>query len=100
MKKKAFVIIGITLIALLQSMTWEREYTYRAGEADSKITSRAIALEQVKALLLEEIGVYVHSEIKESLSEQNGVLKELSTEQIEIVSAGITETKILDEKWN
>lgn len=34
---------------------FEREYTYEASEADSKLSCRVIALEQVKRLLLEEL---------------------------------------------
>lgn len=39
--------------------TFIREYAYDAGEMDSNISCRAIALEQVKRLLLEELGTYV-----------------------------------------
>jgi hypothetical protein len=62
---KRFGGIGIFTVLFLSGLsvsvyakTFEREYTYRASEADSKITSRAIALNQVKTALLEEIGVY------------------------------------------
>ena len=40
---------------------FEREYTYQATKIDSKESSRAIALEQVKKLLLDELGIYVES---------------------------------------
>jgi tetratricopeptide (TPR) repeat protein len=100
MKKLAIISIFIMGTILLTAKTWLREYTYRAGEADSKLTSRAIALEQVKMLLLEEIGVYVHSELMSSTEEINGNIKELSSEKIKVVSAGVTETKIIEEKWN
>jgi len=45
-----------------KTVTFEKEYTYQASEIDSKVSSRAIALEQVKRLLLEEVGVYLISE--------------------------------------
>jgi tetratricopeptide (TPR) repeat protein len=84
----------------LCAKTWIRKYTYPAGEADSKLTSRAIALEQVKRLLLQEIGVYVQSTVLSGEFEASGEVKDLSAKQIEIISAGITETKIIEEDWN
>ena len=98
--KKIFISIILISIVLLNAKTWVREYTYNASEADSKLTSRAISLEQVKRLLLQEIGVYVHSTILNEEVEVSGELKELTAKQIEIISAGITETKIIEENWN
>jgi hypothetical protein len=98
--KKLFIFIILISTILLNAKTWVREYTYQASEADSKLTSRAISLEQVKRLLLQEIGVYVHSTILNEEVEVSGELRELTAKQIEIISAGITETKIIEENWN
>lgn len=98
--KKIFLSLILFSVVLLNAKTWVREYTYNASEADSKLTSRAISLEQVKRLLLQEIGVYVHSTILNEEVEVSGELKELTAKQIEIISAGITETKIIEESWN
>ena len=100
MMKRIFCGIALILSLFLNAKTWIREYTYQASEADSKITSRSIALEQVKRLLLQEIGVYVHSTVLSGEFEASGEVKDLSAKQIEIISAGITETKILEENWN
>ncbi|MDO9577221.1 MAG: tetratricopeptide repeat protein [Candidatus Cloacimonadales bacterium] len=98
--KRIFIVIILLSSLFLHAKTWIREYTYQASEADSKITSRSIALEQVKRLLLQEIGVYVHSTVLSGEFEASGEVKDLSEKQIEIISAGITETKILEENWN
>ena len=98
--KKLIIILFLFSAICLNAKTWVREYTYNASEADSKITSRAIALEQVKRLLLEELGVYVHSTLHSEEIETSGEVKELTAKQIEIISAGITETKIIEETWN
>ena len=45
-----------------QEKTFEREYTYKASEMDSKLFCRAIAITQLRSSLLNEIGVYVESE--------------------------------------
>ena len=53
------LLIAFSSSLFAGAKTFIREYTYTAGEADSKITARAISLDQVKRLLLEEIGVYL-----------------------------------------
>ena len=94
------LLIALSLPLFAETKTFIREYTYTAGEADSKITSRAIALDQVKRMLLEEIGIYLQSEFQTAKEEKNGVYSELTKEQTQSITAGITETKILEEKWN
>lgn len=70
-----------------------KEYTYHAKEFDSQETSRAIALEQVKRSLLEELGTYLESDTEvENL--------QLTKDKITTLTAGIVQTKILQEKWN
>ena len=45
-----------------ETKTFIREYEYQASEMDSKISSRVIAFQEVKRLLLEEIGTYLQSQ--------------------------------------
>ncbi len=73
--------------------TFEREYIYQAGEADSKLSCRAIGLEQVKRLLLEELGTYL-----ESITEVKNF--QLTKDQVTSLTAGIVQTQIIDEKWD
>jgi tetratricopeptide (TPR) repeat protein len=94
------LLIAISLPLFAGTKTCVREYTYKAGEADSKITSRAIALDQVKRILLEEIGVYLQSSIETKKEERDTSYKELTTEQVQSITAGITETKIIEERWD
>ena len=66
MKKVITWIVTILLFtsfstAFAEIKIFERDYTYQASEADSKLSCRAIALEQVKRLLLEELGTYLES---------------------------------------
>jgi hypothetical protein len=83
--------------ALAGEETYLREYTYQASEADSKITARAIALQEVKRILLSELGTHVSSLVKLQ-ADASG--KRLGTEQIETLSAGVTRVEILAEKWD
>ena len=72
---------------------FSRDYTYRASDADSKLSSRAVALEQVKRILLEELGTYLKSEtiIRDS---------ELSKDEVTVLTAGVVSTEIVDERWD
>ena len=88
-----FLLSVMPTLAKAKTITNIKEYTYQAGEIDSKLSSRTIALEQVKRLLLEELGTYLISET---------VVKnfELTKDQISSFTAGIVMTVILDEKWD
>ncbi len=80
-------------VASAKTVTFEKEYTYQASEIDSKVSSRTIALEQVKRLLLEEIGVYLISETE---------VKDfrLTKDQVTVLTAGIVSAEIINEKWD
>ena len=97
MKMKVIIIFVIFFVfpsfSWADSKTFPRDYTYQAGEADSKISSRSVAMEQVKRMLLEEIGTYIesHTEVKNF---------ELTKDQITALTAGIVKLKIVDEKWD
>jgi tetratricopeptide (TPR) repeat protein len=87
------LVIFIPNPSLGDLKTFIKEYTYQASELDSKVSSRIVALEQVKRLLLEELGTYLISET---------VVKnfQLSKDQVTTYSAGIVRSEIIDEKWD
>ena len=88
-----FLILSIPTLTLANVKTFIKEYTYQASEVDSKVSSRSIALEQVKRILLEELGTYLesHTEI---------VNFQLRKDQITALTAGVVQTQILKEKWD
>ncbi|TAN43537.1 MAG: hypothetical protein EPN22_09960 [Nitrospirae bacterium] len=55
-----FLLIAAPVFA--EKVTFTKEYTYQASEFDSKSSSRILALEQVKRLILEEVGTFLNSE--------------------------------------
>ena len=79
--------------AIAETKVFVEEYTYQASEADSKISSRVIALEQVKRLLLEKLGTYLESETEVKNFQ-------LTKDQIVILTAGIVGAEIIDERWD
>ena len=95
--RAALLLMVVFLLFPVQSLAaskvFEREYTYSASEADSKLTCRVIALEQVKRLLLEELGTYL-----QSISEvKDGVL---TKDEIVTLTAGVVRTEIISEHWD
>ena len=52
----------LSSIASAETKTFIKEYTYMASDIDSKVSSRAIAMELVKRALLEQLGIYLISE--------------------------------------
>lgn len=83
----------MTNLAVAEIKVFEEEYTYQASEADSKLSSRAIAFEQVKRLLLEKLGTYLESETEVKNYQ-------LTKDQIVILTSGIVRTEIVDERWD
>ena len=80
-------------VAVAEIKTFTKEYTYQASELDSKSSSRLLALEQAKRLLLEELGVYLtsHTEVVDS---------KLTKDKIISITAGIVSATVLSEKWD
>jgi len=102
MRKEIIIIILVVFNLSLkaQEKTFEREYTYYASEIDSKVSCRAIALNEIRLQLLGEIGLYIQSEnILETEDTKNGFKQDFS-EKILTLTAGITKVKIIEEKWD
>ena len=89
----AMVILALPCAGLAAPREFVENYTYSAGESDSKLTCRTVSLLEVKRLLLERIGTYLESRTE---------MKDFQIEKDEIVAltAGIVKLEILDEKWN
>ncbi|MBI5194915.1 MAG: hypothetical protein HZA10_01175 [Nitrospirae bacterium] len=86
-------LLFIANTALAGFITFEKEYTYQASELDSRVSCRVIAMEQVKRLLLEELGTYLESETEVKNFQ-------LTKDQITILTAGIVRAEVIDEKWD
>jgi hypothetical protein len=70
-----------------------KEHTYRAGDMDSRVSSRAIALLEVKRALLEQLGTYLVSETEVRNFQ-------LTKDQISVLTAGIMSAEIIEERWD
>lgn len=76
-----------------ENKSFVREYTYQAGEYDSRLTCRAIAMTEAKRLLLEELGTY----LKSSTTVQNGMVV---SDDVSVFTAGAVQTRLVEEKWD
>ncbi len=97
---KIFVIIlslSFSLMTWADTQTYIREYTYIASEADSKISSRKIAKQEVKRDLLSELGTHIFSKFEMSESAEGDVE---AKEEIVALTAGFVAVETLEEKWN
>jgi tetratricopeptide (TPR) repeat protein len=79
--------------AFAETKTFIKEYTYQASELDSRSSGRMLALEQVKRLLLEELGVFLTSQTEV-------VDSQLTKDKIVSITAGIVSATVLDETWD
>ena len=70
-----------------------KEHTYRAGDMDSKVSSRAIALQEVKRSLLEKLGTFLVSETEVRNFQ-------LTKDQISVLTAGIVSAEVIEERWD
>jgi len=97
--KIPYLILLAFLISLLphsadaETKTFIKEYTYHAGDEDSRNSSRTIALREVKRLLLEELGTYLESqtEVKNF---------QMTKDQITTLTAGIVSAEVIEDTWN
>ncbi len=98
---KQWLLLTILLISTLS--TWAdskgfvRDYTYIAGEADSKISARQMAMQEVKRELLNEIGTHIYSRIDIS---ENSKGETDAKQEIRAMTAGFVKVDVLEEKWN
>ena len=102
---KRVIMLVVLLLSLTtlkaEKRTFIREYSYQASENDSKVSARQKAMTEVKRLLVEELGVYIESYVNYTVEEKNSkISNDFLTNEIRQISAGIAETKIIEEQWN
>lgn len=77
-----------------------KEYTYNTSDDDSKNSAREKALNQVKVIILEEIGVFVESYLEINKFVADEKYQKYFKQEIKNLTAGIIKTKIIDEKYD
>ena len=79
--------------AFAETVSFQKEYTYQAGELDTKDSARIIAMENVKRLLFSEIEAYLESK---------AVIKnlQLTKNQAMALISVIVKTDVIEQKWD
>lgn len=80
-------------IAFAETVSFQKEYTYQAGDMDSKDSARIVAMENVKRILFEEIENYLNSKaaIKNLQLTKNQTMALISV---------IVRTDVIEQKWD
>jgi hypothetical protein len=94
--KKLYLIFLFLIPFMVNGQHYIKEYEYNASENDSKIKSRHYAISELRKQVVDEVGVLINTQT--NVTNNNG--KYNYQENTIIISESITETKILDEKWN
>lgn len=89
----SIIVVSTSASANAEMHTYIREYTYVASEADSKISSRKIAKQEVKRELLAEIGTHIYSRFEMS-SDSTG--DNNAKEEIVALTAGFVRVDTLE----
>jgi len=99
MKEKLLIIFLLLSNAQVNAepQIFVRNYIYHASEIDSKVSSRRIAIEEVKRELLNELGTHI-SAITNISEDSTGSL--YSSQDFVTLTAGLTNIKIINEKWD
>ncbi|MDI6743782.1 MAG: tetratricopeptide repeat protein [Thermodesulfovibrionales bacterium] len=79
--------------AFAETVSFQKEYTYQAGELDNKVSARIIAMENAKRLLFSEIEAYLESK---------AVIKnlQLTKNQTTALISVIVRTDVIEQKWD
>jgi TPR repeat protein len=90
-------VLLFSVTAVAASKTYIRDYTYTAGDLDTRYTSRINAIDGVRHDLLQELGVYVQNVVE---VHRNSLGERYLADDIVTISAGITSIDLLEERWS
>jgi len=103
MKKIIITIILVAFTAIsanAEKKTFTREYTYHATDYDSKASARGKAMSEVKAAILDDIGVYMESYAALIKNANTPAVLTFFKDELRSTSTGVGEPVVVDESWN
>jgi hypothetical protein len=74
-----------------------REYVHRVGDADSKVTSRQVSIQGIKAELPETLATYIKSRIENTQGNQT---ESEFKEELTALITGYVQVDILEERFD
>ncbi len=93
------ILLGSCLLcqqAAAEVKEYVRDYNYHGTEFDTQSTSRINAIDGVKRELLDELGTYVGSVIRQH---EDSLGNSYMSQDMVNITAGIVSLKVLNEKW-
>ncbi len=95
---RALLIVPVIAPQIVQAEIKEyvRDYNYQSAIYDTVSSSRANAIDGVRRELLDELGTYVGSVVKQN---QDSLGNSFMSHDVITITAGIVAFKLLDEKW-
>lgn len=100
MKMKHLLLRSLFFILFSSNVlaeTYVREYTYNAFPEDDEFTSRTLAIDKVRTLLLKKIGSHINQTINIS---EDSFGDAYARRDVEAVTANLTKINIMEERWN
>jgi hypothetical protein len=105
--QRYLVLLSLAAAGALQAQTrtFIKEYTHRAGDTDSRLTSKAVATDQVKKAVLEEVGTIITSSTQSDqgtvvVNGQRVSARVYFAQNIASFATGIARLTVLDERWD
>ena len=95
----SFILLFCSLL-ICQEKLYVKEYTYIASELESMSEARDNAKAQAIKIVLDEISIFVKSEITSIVQESNGNVNDFFESYIKSFNQGLVRIKIIDESWN
>mgnify|MGYP001169363460 CR=1 FL=1 len=95
----SFILLFCSLL-ICQEKLYVKEYTYIASELESMSEARDNAKAQAIKMVLDEISIFVKSEITNIVQESNGNVNDFFESYIKSFNQGLVRIKIIDESWN
>lgn len=95
-----FLLLVLSVVSANADESFVREYTYRASDNDSKVSARKAALQQLQALVIQEVGVEIQSSFDQKERLNNDEFSRTVEANYKTFSRAVTKTRIIKERWN
>jgi hypothetical protein len=92
------LFLGASFLYSQSTQVFHAEYTYQMGDNDSKSDAKRIAFLEAKRLCVEQAGVFLSSEIKNTISENSNGIGETFEKNVTSVASAVVKARIVDEK--
>ena len=96
----ALAVMFTHVAAFAEKQTFIKDYTYHATEYDSKVSARSKAIAEVKAALLDDIGIYMESYASLIKDANSSAILTFFKDELRSTQNGIGEPVVIEESWN